>query len=92
MVVSYLLGSELAFLREARYLVNLKEYVVDIFVLREISDSLCVGSLTVAPEHRRYGIASFIFGSRSRVANRLGRNWLAPGYCIEKGHACTSTL
>jgi hypothetical protein len=51
----YVIGCELAFFREKRYFVKLKRHVVGVFVLREGSEALYVGSLGVAPEYRKHG-------------------------------------
>ena len=72
----YVLGCELAFFREERYFVKLKKQVVGVFVLREKSDALYVGSLGVAPEYRKHGIATFILSHCAQVAKRLGKEWL----------------
>jgi ribosomal protein S18 acetylase RimI-like enzyme len=74
--VPYILGCELAFFREERYFVKLKKQVVGVFVLREKSDALYVGSLGVAPEYRKHGIATFILSHCTQVAKRLGKKWL----------------
>jgi ribosomal protein S18 acetylase RimI-like enzyme len=74
--VPYILGCELAFFREERYFVKLKNQVVGVFVLRERSDALYVGSLGVAPEYRKRGIATFILSHCTQVAKRLGKKWL----------------
>lgn len=74
--VPYIIGSELAFFREGRYFVQLKKQVVGIFVLREEPDALYVGSLAVAPEYRRFGVATHILEYSARVASRLGKKWL----------------
>jgi ribosomal protein S18 acetylase RimI-like enzyme len=72
----YVLGCELAFFREERYFVKLKKQVVGVFVLREKSDALYVGSLGVAPEYRKHGVATFILSHCAQVAKRLGKEWL----------------
>jgi ribosomal protein S18 acetylase RimI-like enzyme len=74
--VPYILGCELAFFREERYFVKLKKQIVGVFVLREESDALYVGSLGVAPEYRKHGIATFILNRCTQVAKRLGKKWL----------------
>jgi ribosomal protein S18 acetylase RimI-like enzyme len=74
--VPYVLGCELAFFREKRYFVKLKKQVVGVFVLREEPEALYVGSLGVASEYRKHGIATFILGHCSKVARRLGKKWL----------------
>lgn len=74
--VPYILGSELAFFREARYFVRLKKQVVGIFVLREEPDALYVGSLAVTPEYRGYGVATHILDYSAKVAGKLGKKWL----------------
>lgn len=74
--VPYILGCELAFFREERYFVKLKKQVVGVFVLREKSDALYVGSLGVAPEYRKHGTATFILSHCTQVAKRLGKKWL----------------
>jgi len=74
--VPYILGCELAFFGEARYFVKLKRQVVGVFVLREESDALYVGSLGVATEYRKHGIATFILSQCTQVAKRLGKEWL----------------
>lgn len=74
--VPYVIGSELAFFRESRYFVELKRQVVGIFVLREEPDALYVGSLGVAPEYRRFGVATHILDYSTRVASRLGKKWV----------------
>jgi len=74
--VPYILGCELAFFRGGRYFVKLKKQIVSVFVLREESDALYVGSLGVAPDYRKRGIATFILNSCTQVARRLGKKWL----------------
>ena len=74
--VPYILGCELAFFREERYFVKLKKQIVGVFVLRKESDSLYVGSLGVAPEYRKHGVATFILSSCTLVGKRLGKKWL----------------
>ena len=74
--VPYIIGCELAFFREERYFVKLKKEIVGVFVLRGESDALYVGSLGVAPEYREHGIATFILGSCTQIAKRLGKKWL----------------
>lgn len=74
--VPYILGCELAFFREERYFVKLKNQVVGVFVLREKSDALYVASLGVALEYRKHGIATFILSHCTQVARRLGKEWL----------------
>ena len=74
--IPYILGCELAFFREERYFVRLKKQIVGVFVLREESDALFVGSLGVAPEYRKHGIATFILSSCTQIAKRLGKKWL----------------
>jgi ribosomal protein S18 acetylase RimI-like enzyme len=74
--VPYVLGCELAFFRGKRYFVKLKRQVVGVFVLREESDALYVGSLGVAPEYRKHGVATFILTHCMRDAQRLGKKWL----------------
>lgn len=74
--VPYILGCELAFFREERYFVKLKKQIVGVFVLREKSDALYVGSLGVAPEYRKHGIATFILSHCTQVAKGLGKKWL----------------
>jgi ribosomal protein S18 acetylase RimI-like enzyme len=74
--VPYILGCELAFFREKRYFVKLKKQTVGVFVLREEPDVLYVGSLGVAPEYRKHGIATFILSSCTQIAKRLGKKWL----------------
>jgi len=74
--VPYVLGCELAFFREKRYFVKLKKHVVGVFVLREEPEALYVGSLGVAPEYRKHGIATFILSHCTRTAKRLGKKWL----------------
>jgi ribosomal protein S18 acetylase RimI-like enzyme len=74
--VPYILGCELAFFREVRYFVKLEKQIVGVFVLREESDALYVGSLGVAPEYRKHGIATLILSSCAQVAKRLSKKWL----------------
>jgi len=74
--VPYVLGCELAFFGENRYFAKLKKQVVGVFVLREESDSMYVGSLGVAPEYRKHGIATLILSHCTHVAKRLGKKWL----------------
>jgi ribosomal protein S18 acetylase RimI-like enzyme len=74
--VPYILGSELAFFRGARYFVQLKEQVVGIFVLREEPDTLYVGSLAVTSEYRGCGVATYILDYSAKVAGKLGKKCL----------------
>lgn len=74
--VPYMLGCELAFFRAERYFIRLKEQVVAVFVLREKTDSLFIGSLAVAPEYRRCGFATHMLNYSARVAGRLGKSWV----------------
>lgn len=72
----YILGCELAFLGDARYFVRLEEQMTAVLVLREKPDALFIGSLAVAPEYRRCGLATCMLNYCARVARRLGRSWL----------------
>lgn len=74
--VPYILGCELVFFRKERFFVKLKEQVIGIFVLREQCDVLFVSSLAVAPEYRRYGVATYILTHCAKLANELGKKWL----------------
>ena len=74
--VPYLVGCELAFFREERYFVKLNERTAAVFVLREKPDTLFVGSLAVAPQYRRHGLATHILNFSTKVARRMGKGWL----------------
>jgi ribosomal protein S18 acetylase RimI-like enzyme len=74
--VPYILGCELVFFREERYFVKLKQQIVGVFVLRGETDALYVGSLGVAPEYRKHGVATFILSRCTQLAKRLGKKWL----------------
>ncbi len=76
MAVPYILGCELAFFGDERYFVKLKEQMTAVLVLREKPDALFIGSLAVAPEYRRCGLATCMLNYCARVARRLGRSWL----------------
>jgi ribosomal protein S18 acetylase RimI-like enzyme len=74
--VPHVIGWELAFFRERRYFVKLKKHVVGVFVLREESEALYMGSLSVGRKYRRHGIATLILSYCTQVAKRLGKKWL----------------
>lgn len=74
--VPYILGSELAFLRQNRYFVKLNKQVAAVFVLREEADAIYVASLAVAPEYRRHGLATRILNFSAEVADQLGKKWV----------------
>jgi ribosomal protein S18 acetylase RimI-like enzyme len=72
----HILGCELAFLREDRYLVKPSRQVIGVFVFREKSDALYAGSLAVARECRKHSMATYILGHCTDVAKRLRKKWL----------------
>jgi len=89
--VPYILGCELVFFRKERFFVKLKEQVIGIFVLREQYDVLFASSLAVAPEYRRYGVATYILTHCAKLANELGKKWLELNG-LEAELSCTSAL
>jgi ribosomal protein S18 acetylase RimI-like enzyme len=72
----YILSLELIFFRRKRYFVKLKQQAVGLFVLREKHDALYISSLAVAPEFRRFGIATYILSYAEKLARRLGKQRL----------------
>jgi ribosomal protein S18 acetylase RimI-like enzyme len=75
-IVAYVLLGEIAFFRKTRFFVMLKEHVAGTLILDEKSDSLYVHSLAVAPEMRRYGIATFALNYAEKLAETLGKERL----------------
>jgi ribosomal protein S18 acetylase RimI-like enzyme len=76
MALPYILGCELAFFGDARYFVRLKEQMAGVLVLRRKPYALFIGSLAVAPEYRRCGLAIYMLDYSAIVGRRLGRSWL----------------
>jgi len=74
--VPYVVGCELAFFRERRCFVKLKEQTVAVLVLREKPGTLFLANLAVAPEYRRRGLATQILNYSLRMARRMGKSWL----------------
>jgi len=74
--VPYIVGCELAFFRERRFFVKLKERTVAVLVLREKPGTLFLANLAVAPEYRRHGLATQILNYSLRMASRMGKSWL----------------
>jgi len=72
----YILSLELVFFRRKRYFVKLKQHAAGLFVLREKHDALYISSLAVAPEFRRFGIATYILSYTEKLARRLGKQRL----------------
>lgn len=77
--IPYILALEIVFFRKKRYFVRLDERVVGMFVLREKPDALYISSLAVAPEYRRFGIATYILQYAKTQARRLNKKWLELG-------------
>jgi ribosomal protein S18 acetylase RimI-like enzyme len=74
--VPYVLAAEVIFFRARRYFVKLGESVVGVVVFREEPDNLLIGSLGVAKEYRRLGVATFVLRCAEQSAARLGKEWL----------------
>jgi len=56
----YVVSMEVMFFRGRRFFVKSSEWVAGLFVVREKTDALYVGTLAVAPDSRRRGIATTI--------------------------------
>jgi len=77
--VPYILALEIVFFRKKRFFVRLGECVVGMFVLREKSGALYVSSLAVAPEFRRFGVATYILNHAYKLAKQLNKGRLELG-------------
>lgn len=53
-----------------------KQHVVGLFVLREKHGALHISSLAVAPEFRKFGIATYILSYAEKLARRLNKERL----------------
>jgi ribosomal protein S18 acetylase RimI-like enzyme len=76
MAVPYILGCELAFLGDERYFVKLQDQIAGVLVLREKPDALFIGSLAIASEYRRCGLAIHLLNYSADVGHRLNKSWL----------------
>lgn len=76
MAVPYILSCEVMFFRRKRFFLKLGNYVAGVFVLNEKPSGLRISSLAVAPELRRFGIASCILSYADRMAKILGKEYL----------------
>jgi ribosomal protein S18 acetylase RimI-like enzyme len=74
--VPYVLSCEVIFFRKKRYFVKLKNRVAAVFIFHEKPDVLLISSLAVAPEFRRFGIASSILSFAAKVAKGLSKKHL----------------
>ncbi|MGA2310630.1 MAG: GNAT family N-acetyltransferase [Candidatus Bathyarchaeia archaeon] len=74
--VPYVFAAELIFLRNKRFFVKLRNRVIGLLVLIEEPNALHISSLAVAPELRRFGIASYILHYAERAAKRLDKEYL----------------
>jgi ribosomal protein S18 acetylase RimI-like enzyme len=75
-VIPYILGFELINFRRKRYFVRLETHVVGTFVLSEKPEALYIGTLTVNPQYRNLGVATFILTYAERLAMRMKKKWL----------------
>ena len=74
--VPYILSCEAIFFRKNRYFVKFRNRVAGVLVLHQMSEALYISSLAVAPELRRFGVASFILNFTERVAKNLNKECL----------------
>jgi ribosomal protein S18 acetylase RimI-like enzyme len=88
--VPYILVAELIFFRAKRYFIRLGKTVAGVVAFHEEPDSLFIGSLGVAKEYRRFGIATYILRRAERLAVRLDKGWLE--LSVLKGNAPAQRL
>lgn len=74
--VPYVLAAEVIFFRNWRFFVKLRDRVVGLLILGEEPNALLISSLAVAPEARRFGIASLILNYAEGIAKKLDKEYL----------------
>jgi ribosomal protein S18 acetylase RimI-like enzyme len=88
--VPYVLVAELIFFRAKRYFIRSGKTVTGVVTFREEPGSLFIGSLGVANECRRLGVATHALRYAERLAVQLDKRWLE--LSVLKGNAPAQRL
>jgi len=75
-IVPYIFKLGFLNFRRKRYFVRLKNHLVGTFSIVEASNSIHIYSLTVGPQWRKLGIATFILSCLEAQAIRKNKTWL----------------
>jgi ribosomal protein S18 acetylase RimI-like enzyme len=74
--VPYVLSMELFYIRGRRFFATIDKHIAGVMVLTARNRSLYVSSLAVAPQYRRWGVATCMLRFAQEEAQKRGIEWL----------------